>query len=79
MKTQIKNFFVACFTFISLLSQAQTGSPSTGLPSTEPARVSFTIKNPSLKSKLIDFKSYSASHERFTSGYGYGQIGRAHV
>jgi uncharacterized membrane protein YphA (DoxX/SURF4 family) len=50
-----------CFLFMTFMSQAQT----------EPTRVSFTIKNPSLKSKMVDFKSYSASHERFTSGYGY--------
>lgn len=72
MKTQIKNIIIACFTFISLLSQAQSGSPST-----ESVRVSFTIKNPSLKSKLVDFKSYSAAHERFTAGYGYGLNGLA--
>ena len=67
MKTQIKKIIIACLTFITFISQAQI----------EPARVSFTIKNPSLKSKLIDFKSYSASHERFTSGYGYGLNGLA--
>jgi uncharacterized membrane protein YphA (DoxX/SURF4 family) len=61
-----------CFLLITFLSQAQTGSPST-----ESARVSFTIKNPSLKSKLVDFKSYSAGHERFTAGYGYGLNGLA--
>jgi hypothetical protein len=67
MKTQIKNFLIAYFLFISFMSQAQT----------EPARVSFTIKNPSFKSKLVDFKSYSAEHQRFTSGYGYGLNGLA--
>jgi hypothetical protein len=72
MKTQIKKIIIACLTFITFTSQAQTGSPST-----EPARVSFTIKNPSLKSKLVDFKSYSSTHERFTSGYGYGLNGLA--
>ena len=55
-----------CFLLITFLSQAQ-----------ESARVSFTIKNPSLKSKMVDFKSYSASHERFTAGYGYGLNGLA--
>jgi hypothetical protein len=72
MKTQIKKIIIACLTFITFMSQAQTGSPST-----EPARVSFSIKNPSLKSKLVDFKSYSAEKERFTAGYGYGLNGLA--
>jgi hypothetical protein len=72
MKTQIKKVIIACLTFITFLSQAQTGSPST-----ETARVSFSIKNPSLKSKLVDFKSYSAEKERFTAGYGYGLNGLA--
>jgi hypothetical protein len=72
MKTQIKKIIIACFTFITFISQAQTGSPST-----EQSRVSFTIKNPSLKSKMVDFKSYSAEHQRFTSGYGYGLNGLA--
>jgi hypothetical protein len=72
MKTQIKKIIIACLTFITFISQAQTGSPST-----EPARVSFTIKNPSLKSKLVDFKSYSTEKERFTAGYGYGLNGLA--
>ncbi len=56
-----------CFLLITFTGQAQT----------EPARVSFTIKNPSLKSKMVDFKSYSAVHERFTAGYGYGLNGLA--
>jgi hypothetical protein len=72
MKTQIKKVIIACLTFITFLSQAQTGSPST-----EIARVSFSIRNPSLKSKLVDFKSYSAEKERFTAGYGYGLNGLA--
>ena len=64
------------FLMITFMSQAQTGSPSTGspstgLPSTEPIRVSFTVKNPSMKGKTIDFKSYSSEKERFTAGYGY--------
>lgn len=67
MKTQIKNFLIACLSFISFMSQAQMGSSTK-----EPARVSFTIKNPSLKSKTVDFKSYSSEHQRFTAGYGYG-------
>jgi hypothetical protein len=67
MKTQIKNILIAYFLFISFMSQAQT----------EPARVSFTIKNPSLKSKLVDFRSYSSEHQRFTAGYGYGLNGLA--
>ena len=49
-----------------------TGSPSTGSPSTEPARVSFTIKNPTLKNKLIGFNSYDAKQQKLTAGYGYG-------
>lgn len=66
MKTQIKKIIIACFTFISFLSQAQ-----------EPTRVSFTIKNPSIKGKTVDFKSYSSEKERFTAGYGYGLNGFA--
>ena len=56
-----------CLSFVTFASQAQT----------EPARVSFTIKNPSLKSRTVDFKSYSSTHERFTAGYGYGLNGLA--
>ena len=67
MKTQIKKIIFAYLTFITFLSQAQT----------EPTRVSFTIKNPSLKGKTVDFKSYSSAHERFTAGYGYGLNGFA--
>ena len=67
MKMQIKNLLVACTLLITFLSQAQT----------EPARVSFTIKNLSLKSKMVNFKSYSAEKERFTAGYGYGLNGLA--
>jgi hypothetical protein len=72
MKTQITQIIIACFSFIAFISQAQTGSPST-----EQSRVSFTIKNPSLKSKTVDFKSYSSIQERFTTGYGYGLNGLA--
>ena len=77
MKTQIKNFLIACTLLISFISQAQTGSPSTGPPSTElgrtePPRVSFTIKNPTLKNKLIGFNSYDAKQQKLTAGYGYG-------
>lgn len=72
MKTQIKKIIIACFSFITFMSQAQTGSPST-----EPTRVSFSIRNPSLKSKLVDFKSYSAEYQKFTAGYGYGLNGLA--
>ena len=72
MKTQIKNFLIAYTLLISFISQAQTGSPSTGSPSTEPARVSFTIKNPTLKNKLIGFNSYDGHLQRLTAGYGYG-------
>ena len=67
MKTQIKKIIFAYLTFITFLSQAQI----------EPTRVSFTIKNPSMKGKIVDFKSYSAAHERFTAGYGYGLNGLA--
>ena len=59
------------FLMITFTSQAQIQAQ------TEPARVSFTIKNPTLKSKTVDFKSYSSKHERFTSGYGYGLNGLA--
>ena len=65
MKTQIKKIIFTYLTFITFLSQAQI----------EPTRVSFTIKNPSLKGKTVDFKSYSSVHERFTAGYGYGLNG----
>lgn len=67
MKTQIKKIIFSYFTFIAFMSQAQT----------EPARVSFKIKNPSIKSKMVDFKSYSTEHQRFTAGYGYGLNGLA--
>lgn len=60
MKTQITKIIIACFSFIAFISQAQT------------TRVSFTIKNPSLKSRTVDFKSYSSTNERFMAGYGYG-------
>ncbi len=77
MKTQIKNFLIACLSFISFMSHAQTGSHSTEPAPKEQSRVSFTIKNPSLKSEMVDFKSYSAANERFTAGYGYGLNGLA--
>jgi uncharacterized membrane protein YphA (DoxX/SURF4 family) len=56
----------ACFSIITFISQAQTGATST-----EPARVSFTIANPSLKNKMVDFKSYNADN-KMIAGYGYG-------
>jgi hypothetical protein len=77
MKTQIKKIIITCLSFITFMSQAQTGSPSTEPARTEPSRVSFTIKNPSLKSKMVDFKSYNLIQERFTAGYGYGLNGLA--
>jgi hypothetical protein len=77
MKTQITKIIIACFSFIAFISQAQTGSPSTEPARTDKSRVSFTIKNPSLKSKTVDFKSYSSIQERFTAGYGYGLNGLA--
>ena len=46
---------------ITFASQAQT----------EPARVSFTVKNPSMKAKTLDFKSYD-NQSKMTGGYGYG-------
>ncbi len=49
---------------ISFAGQAQTSSES--------SRVSFTIKNPSLKNKLIGFNSYDAKLQKLTAGYGYG-------
>jgi hypothetical protein len=39
---------------------------------TEPARVSFTIKNPTFKNKLIGFNSYDTRLQKLTAGYGYG-------
>jgi hypothetical protein len=66
MKTQIKNLFIVCTLLITFMSQAQTGSPST-----EPARVSFTVKNPTLKNKTLDFKSYD-SQLKMIAAYGYG-------
>jgi hypothetical protein len=77
MKTQITKIIIACFSFIAFISQAQTGSPSTEPARTNQSRVSFTIKNPSLKSKTVDFKSYSSEYQRFTAGYGYGLNGLA--
>ena len=59
------------FLMITFTSQAQIQAQ------TEPARVSFTVKNPTLKGKTVDFKSYSSKHERFTAGYGYGLNGLA--
>lgn len=67
MKTSIKNLLIACTLLITFIIQAQTGSPST-----ESARVSFTIKNPTMKNKLIGFNSYDAHLQRLTAGYGYG-------
>ncbi len=43
------------------MSQAQT----------EPARVSFTVKNPTLKNKTLDFKSYD-SQSKMIAAYGFG-------
>ena len=71
MKMQIKNFLIGYFTFITFISQAQTGSPST-----EPARVSFTVKNPTLKNKTLDFKSYD-KQSKMIGAYGYGLNGLA--
>jgi hypothetical protein len=66
MKTQIKNLFIACTLLITFICHAQTGSPST-----EPARVSFTVKNPTLKNKTLDFKSYD-NQSKMIAAYGYG-------
>jgi hypothetical protein len=66
MKTQIKNLFIACTLLVTFISHAQTGSPST-----EPARVSFTVKNPTLKNKTLDFKSYD-NQSKMIAAYGYG-------
>ncbi|MCU0467086.1 MAG: hypothetical protein MUF58_00675 [Arcicella sp.] len=66
MKTPIKNLLIACTLLITFISQAQTGSPST-----EPARVSFTVKNPTMKNKIIDFKSYD-NQSKMIAAYGYG-------
>ena len=46
---------------ITFISQAQT----------EPARVSFTVKNPTLKNKILDFKSYD-NQSKMIAAYGYG-------
>ncbi len=62
MKTQIKSLLFICSLVIAFISKAQT----------EPARVSFTIKNPSLKNKLIGFSSYNTQLQKLTGGYGYG-------
>jgi uncharacterized membrane protein YphA (DoxX/SURF4 family) len=51
----------ACLSIITFISQAQN----------EPARVSFTISNPSLKNKMVDFRSYNADN-KLIAGYGYG-------
>ncbi len=72
MKTEIKNITIAFLLLITFTTQAQTGSPST-----EPTRVSFTVKNLSLKSKIVDFRSYGSENQRFTAGYGYGLNGLA--
>ena len=47
---------------ITFISKAQT----------ESSRVSFTIKNPSLKNKLIGFNSYDIHLQKLIAGYGYG-------
>lgn len=57
---QIKKFLIACLSFITFMSQAQQ----------EPARVSFTVKNPSLKNKMLDFKSFDGE-SKIIAGYGY--------
>ena len=54
-----------CFLLITFMSNAQTGSPTK-----EPARVSFTVKNPTLKNKTLDFKSYD-SQSKMIAAYGY--------
>jgi hypothetical protein len=66
MKTQIKNLFIAYTLLITFMSHAQTGSSST-----EPVRVSFTVKNPTLKNKTLDFKSYD-NQSKMIAAYGYG-------
>jgi uncharacterized membrane protein YphA (DoxX/SURF4 family) len=60
-----------CLLLITFMSEAQTGSPSA-----EPARVSFSVKNPSLKNKTLDFKSYD-KHSKMIGAYGYGLNGLA--
>jgi len=50
------------------MSQAQTETTRT-----EQSGISFTIKNSSPKSKMVDFRGYSSANERFTAGYGYFQ------
>ena len=61
MKTQIQKIIIVCFSLITFLSQAQT----------EPARVSFTVKNSTLKNKTLDFKSYD-NQSKMIAAYGYG-------
>ena len=60
-----------CFLLITFASYAQTGSPST-----EPVRVSFSVKNPTLKNKTLDFKSYD-KQSKMIAAYGYGLNGLA--
>ncbi len=62
MKTQIKLLLFICSLVIAGIAKAQTA----------PARVSFTIKNPSLKNKFIGFSSYNTQLQKITGGYGYG-------
>ncbi len=62
MKTQIKSLLFICSLLITGIAKAQT----------EPSRVSFTIKNPSLKNKSIGFSSYNTQLQKITGGYGYG-------
>ncbi|MFN8355575.1 MAG: DoxX family protein [Spirosomataceae bacterium] len=44
---------------------------STTQAQTTQERVSFVVKNPTLKNMSIEFKSYNAQHRK-TAGYGYG-------
>ncbi|MEA5404281.1 hypothetical protein VB776_15220 [Arcicella sp. DC2W] len=62
MKMQIKLLLFICSLLITFIGQAQT----------EPSRVSFTIKNPSLKNMQIGFSSYNTQLQKITGGYGYG-------
>ncbi|MDR6560079.1 MULTISPECIES: hypothetical protein [unclassified Arcicella] len=61
MKMLIKTLFFICSLLITFIGQAQT----------EPSRVSFTIKNPSLKNRLVGFSSYNTQLQKITGGYGY--------
>lgn len=62
MKTQTKNLIIACTLLVTFMSQAQT----------ESTRVSFTVKNPTLKNKMIGFNSFDTRLQKITAGYGYG-------